>query len=176
MLNYKMIGRLPESITLFRNGKPFSATRVSLGKMQVVDRAIQVADAAMIDEFPPLGVWLGNGEYAAYAYQWAHPSGIINICAVLHIRPQRCCWTRRLSIPNDVRPDLAEGLIVDSGEISFKSANKTTLTSGFGDGYYPVFANLNFGLWLQSLIVDFKIWEIGNVIHMPGHVLDEYGI
>lgn len=176
MLNYKQIGRLPESITISRNGKPLSALRVNLGKVRVIDRTLKIADAEMIDEFPPLPVTITNGEYDVYTYQWPHPRGIVNLCAVLYVRPQRWSLTRRLSIPNEVRPDLAEGLIVDFGAVSIKSGNAITLTSGLGDGYYPVFANNNFGWWLQSLIVDFKIWEMGNVVHMPGQQVDEYGI
>lgn len=176
MLDFKEIGSLPEVISLTRNGKPFRAARFTLGKLRVSQGTIRIADAEMINEFPPLPMRVPNGEHSVVVYQWHHSRGPIDVCAIVFFRPSRWTVTRRMAIPNDVRPDLSAGLIVDSGAISIQSDNAITLTAGQGDGYYPLFANYNFGWWLQAVIVDFKIWEIGNVALMPGQKFDEFGI
>ena len=73
--------------------------------------------------------------------------------------------TRRLVIRTSIRPDLTEGIIVDSAEIALQSSNTLTIASGFGDGYYPVVANFNWGVLLQSVVVDFEASARGSPRH-----------
>jgi hypothetical protein len=176
MLDYGAIGRIPESIALNRNGKVIAAARKRLGTLRVINRTLRIADAEMIHEFPPLPVGVKNGEYEVYAYEWSHSRGPVNVCAVVLLRQQRWAISRRLTIRNNIRPDLTEGLFVDFGAVSIESDNLITLTAGLGDGYYPVFAIRNFGVFLQSIIVDFKIWKLPNLVLLPGQKLDEYGM
>jgi len=81
-----------------------------------------------------------------------------------------------LEIDNRCRPDLFEGIVVDSGHVTVAATNTITLASGLGDGYYPIFANYNFGFQLQSLILDFNVWKIRNYVILPGQRLDEFGL
>lgn len=92
-------------------------------------------------------------------------------------RAQKFAVTRRLSIRTEIRPDLNEGIIVDTGEIAIQSDDSITMQAGLGDGYYPIFVNYNFGIVSQSVVVDFKIWEVDRRIMLrPGQTLDDFGI
>jgi hypothetical protein len=177
MLDYKAVGRTPSGIRLTRNGREISAIRAPLGRVRVAGRAVRIADSAWVADVPPLPVRVADGEYDVFAYRWLHRGGDVNVCAVVRFRPPRLMVvTRRLAIHTDFRPDLTEGVIVDTGEITILSGNAITLESGLGDGYYPVVANLNYGRALQSLVVDFKLWECGKTILPSGWRSDEYGM
>ena len=176
MFFYKRIGRLPNVIHLKRNGLPITANRIKAGEIEVKGKSLTIADSAWASEVPPLPMRVDDGVYDVHSYQWQHPSGPIIVCAAICFRPQRWSITRRLNIHTDIRPDLSAGVIVDSAEITIQSGSAVKLRSGLGDGYYPVFANFNFGFFAQSLVVDFKIWELRNVIARSGQRTDEYGI
>jgi hypothetical protein len=176
MLNYRAIGRLPEFITFARNGREAKAVRMDLGSLRIQDRCLWIADPGLIDSVPPLPVRLFASKGSIHTYQWSHSEGPINVCAVVHFRRQSWATTRLLQIHTNVRPDLYEGVIVDSGDIIIRSADEIQVQSGLGDGYYPVYANYNFACIAQSVIVDFQIWHIRTIIPMDGRELDEYGI
>jgi hypothetical protein len=175
VLEHREIGNLPPSIQLSRNGRPIEARRAEIGSVTVEDGRLRIADAAWVDQVPALPVRVPRGTHPVHAYQWHHRGETINACVAISFRRQLLPVTRQLVIETDIRPDLTEGVIVDTAEVAVSASNVLRLSSGLGDGYYPVIANANLGLWLQSLVVDFKIWHLPRVILMPGQEMDEYG-
>ncbi len=176
VLNYKAIARLPDRILIFRNGWEAQANRVQRGEIDVVGHSIKIADAAYGEAVSPLPVRVPNGRHMVYSYEWNHPWGPISTCAVVQFGQPRLSVVRSLVIQNDMRPDLTEGIIVDSAEARVAGASCVTLTSGLGDGYYPVFGIFNFGFFVQAIVLDFKIWQVREVVRMPGVEIDKYGI
>ena len=176
MIDYREIGKLPPSIRLSRNDRPFEAFRTQVGSVVVDDGRIRIADAEWVDDVPPLPVRVPRGTYPVHAYQWRHRGAGINVCVAIAFRRQLLPRTRQLVIETDIRPDLTEGIIVDTAEIAIRSSNLLRLASGLGDGYYPVFAIHNLGGQLQSLVVDFKIWHVRRYILLPGQEMDEYAL
>jgi hypothetical protein len=176
MLDCRAIGRLPECLSFTRGGLEVTAARNDLGTIHVRNRRLWVADPMLLDAAAPLPLRPSDGAASVHTYVWDHPCGPINVCAVVRFRPQGWANTRRLAVRTDVRPDLAEGVIVDCGEIAIRSADAVQLRSGLGDGYYPVYANYNLGAFAQSVIVDFEVWRVRDVILLPGQQLDEFGI
>jgi hypothetical protein len=176
VLNYKAAARLPDTLPFTRNGREAKARRVPVGEVEVAGRKLRVADAAYGDETPPLPIRVPDGTHRVYAYQWDHPRGPINICAVVAFGRQRLAVARRLEIANAMRPDLTAGIIADSGEVRIASVSGITFPSGLGDGYYPVVGVFNFGLFVQAVLLDFKVWQMPHVILLPGQVLDEFGV
>lgn len=175
-IRYTTAGGVPDVIELKRNRRPISAERVLLGEIEVADRAITIADPSWVDETPRLPVRIENGVYPVYAYQWMHRSGPVNVCIVLYLSRDRWTVPRRLRIPNDIRPDLTEGVMVDTGEVAISGGNKIITQSGCGDGYYPVVANRSLRIRVQSIVVDFEVHRTANYGVGHGFKLDEYGI
>jgi hypothetical protein len=177
MLFYKTIACLPEAVRFSRNGYPIAAQRKSLGRIQIADARVWAADPQLIDDVLSLPVKCPNGEFDVFRYEWNHQNGPVNVCVVIAFRPQHWAISRRLSIHTAIRPDLTEGIIVDFGQVALRSASTISVKSGLGDGYYPVVAVYNFGVALQALIVDFKIWETRPIILCDeSRTLDKFGI
>jgi hypothetical protein len=147
-----------------------------LGEIQIVGRSLRVADPAWVDDVPGLSINIVDDAYPVYAYEWSHRTGPIIVCVVIPFLQRRWLTTRRLRIINDIRPDLTKGVIVDTGEIAIASGNQITLPSGLGDGYYPVIENRFLGVWTQSIIIDFEVYEPSNYGVGHGFILDEYGM
>lgn len=175
MFDLKAAARLPGRSKLMRNGVKLHARRVALGAVDVRDNALRIADADEADEPPGLPLCVPDGEHGVYAFQWEHSGRPVNVCAVISFRLQLFAVARPLSIDNRARPDLSEGVIVDSGNIRIAAASSLTMESGLGDGYYPVYAVRNFGLVLQAIVVDFEVWRVRNVILLDHQELDEFG-
>jgi hypothetical protein len=176
MLNAREIGRLPESIRLVRNGHELVALRKAIGTIRIANRSIWIGNPELVEQLRPLPVHPSNGDAEVYSYEWKHPRGPFDICAVISFRPQRAALPRRLRIDNrPYRPDLKDGM-VDTAEIIIRSDTSLTMPTGFGDGYYPVTANYNFGLALQSLVVDFEVWRVREVIYLTEKQFDQYRI
>lgn len=173
---YRAAGMAPDVIQLRMNRRPISAGRILLGEIRINDRSLRVADPAWVDDVPALSVRIEDGAYPVYAYEWSHRRGPITVCVVIPFLPRRWTTTRRLRISNDIRPDLTEGVIVDTGEIAIQGANQLVLRSGLGDGYYPIMENRNLVMWTQSLVIDFQIWEQRNYGVGHGFTLDDYGL
>ena len=176
MLDSTALARLPSSIRFYRNGRPVDAVREDVGSVRVDDGRLWIADAGLVERVPPLPVGVPRGTHRVCAYRWHHASGPVNVCLVVAFTRAFLPRSRRLTITTDVRPDLADGIIVDTAEVAVVGADALTERSGLGDGYYPVFANYNLGLKLQSLVVDFKLWEVRRVVLMRGSTLDDYGM
>jgi hypothetical protein len=174
---YKAIARFPDVLRLSRNGHPIEANRHHSGRIQITDSRLWVADPHFIDEVPALAVKCPNGEFDVFRYEWQHQNAPINVCLAIAFRPQSWAIARRLRIPTSIRPDLTDGIIVDFGQAAIRSASMITVDSGLGDGYYPVVAVFNYGIRLQSIIIDFKIWETRQIILLDeSRTLDKYGI
>jgi hypothetical protein len=176
MLDHKAAARLPDRLRFTRNGRNAEAGRVLLGEFEVAGRELRIADAGYADEVPPLPIRVPDGRHAVYAYQWVHARGPINVCVVVAFGRQRLAIARPLAIANDMRPDLTAGIIVDSAEVRVGSASGVTFPSGLGDGYYPVVGVFNFGLFVQAVVLDFKVWQVRQIVLLPGQVLDEFAI
>jgi hypothetical protein len=176
VLNHKSAARLPDRLRFTRNGREADAHRVQLGEIEVVGRELRVADATYEDEVSPLPVRVPNGLHAIHVYLWEHPRGSIPVCVVMAFLPQRLAVARPLVIDNNMRADLTDGIIVDSGEVRIGSASSITLASGLGDGYYPLHGIYNFGLFVQAVVLDFKVWQVRKMGLLPGQTLDEFGI
>jgi hypothetical protein len=176
MLNYRALGRLPDVIAFTRGGRTLTAIRKDLGLIRIQDRRLWIADPLLVDAAPPLPVRPPGGAASVHTYLWDHPRGPVHVCVVVRFRRQRWAAIRRLAVRTDARPDLRGGVIVDSGEVAIQSAGAVRLTSGPGDGYYPVYAAYNFGVFVQAVIVDFEVWQVRRVVLMPGQELDEFGI
>ena len=174
MLNCQLVGSLPTSIPLTRNLRLISAVRTLVGNVRIDRRGLRIADSGWSRQVPPLPIAAPSGTYPVHTYQWAHPRGPFNVCVVVRFRNPVRLKTQRLKIRANIQPDLSDGIVVDSAEIDVRSANKLTIPSGLGDGYYPVFANVNVDGQLQSAVVDFKAWEVGKVTSES--VFDEYGV
>lgn len=69
MLDYRLIGRIPDSIRLSRNGRPIEALRATVGDIQVRERSLWIADAALVTSVPRLPIRVDDGHYTIYAYQ-----------------------------------------------------------------------------------------------------------
>ena len=176
MLDHREIGNLPPSIRLSRNGRPIEARRAEIGSITVEDHKIRIADAAWADQVPALPVRVPRGSHAVHAYQWLHRIGPINVCVVVPFSSAPVVKARQLRIETDIRPDLTDGIIVDTAEVALRSSNTLTVASGLGDGYYPIIANYDADSQVQSLVVDFKVWDAGNYVLAHGQRLDEFGI
>jgi hypothetical protein len=176
VLDHKAAARLPDRLSFTRNGRAAEARRVQVGEVDVAGRELKIADAAYGNEVPPLSVRVPDGRHGINTYQWAHTDGPISICLVVAFGCQRLPVARALKIANDMWPDLTAGIIVDSAEVRIGGASHLTLSSGLGDGYYPVVAVYNFGLFLQALVLDFEVWRVREVILVPGQVLDEFAM
>src|SRR4051812_27075441 len=91
-LDYKTITRLPDTIEFNRVGRTIQARRAQLGAAVVADRTLRIADVmyegAESEQQPRLPIRPPNGSYTAYAYQWDHPDGAINVCVVVAFRAQ----------------------------------------------------------------------------------------
>jgi hypothetical protein len=176
VLDHEAVARLPHRLSFSRNGRAAEVRRVPAGEVEVAGNALRIADAAYGDEVPPLPVRVPNGRHTVYAYQWDHPQGVINVCAVVAFRRQRWAVARPLTIANDMRPDLTAGIIVDSAEVRVGGVSQVVLPSGLGDGYYPVIGVYNYALVPQAVVLDFQVWRVREVILLPGQVLDEFAI
>ncbi len=176
MLDHKAAARLPDRLHFTRNGRNAEADRVLLCELEVADRELKIADADYGDEVSPLPIRVPNGRHAVYTYRWDHARGPINVCMVVAFGRQRLAVARPLVITNDMRPDLTAGIIVDSAEVRIGSASSATFPSGLGDGYYPVVGVFNFGLFAQAAVLDFKVWQVRQVVLLPGQVQDEFAI
>ena len=176
MLDYPAIGRLPPSIQLSRNHRPIDAVRVEVGNVPVDDGRLWITDDGWEDQLPPLPIVAPVGGHPVYAYQWRHPSGDVNVCAVVWFREQVKGAAKRLRIKTHVRPDLDEGVIVDSAAVAIRGSTGLTLRSGLGDGYYPIIAVYNSDRSIQAVIADFNVWEVRKCIMMDGWELDEYAM
>ena len=176
MLDCKAAARLPESLPFFRNGRSLVAKRVVVGEIEVAGGQLKIADALCGDAAAPIPLRIPNGRHAVYAYEWDHPRGPIKVCAVLAFSKQRLATARPLTITNETRPDLTSGIIVDSAEVRIGGASHIVLTSGLGDGYYPVFGVFNFAFFTQAVVLDFRMDHAPRFILLPGQVLDEFGI
>jgi hypothetical protein len=175
MLNVVELAKRPESITFQRNGRAATARRVELGAVNVSNGQLRIADSAWVDDVPPLPVPVRSGTFPLYAYQWEHRGEAINVCLVLRLARPLFPKARQLVIETDIRPDLTEGVIVDSAEVTIKGDTSACVKSGLGDGYYPVFAVRNLFGGTQAIVVDFKLWHVARYILMPGQAQDEYG-
>jgi len=89
----------------------------------------------------------GSHLLSLYAYRWDYPCGLINVCVVVAFPRQWRPVTRPLTITNDMRPDLNAGIIVDSAEVQVSGVSQVVMTSGLGDGYYPLVGVYNAGLF-----------------------------
>ena len=176
MLGFKAAARLPDRLAFIRNGRVAETTRIRLNEITIDDNRLKIADAAYEGRIPPIPVRVPNGKHVVHIYQWNHPRGLINVCAVVAFNRQRLAGVRQLKIANDTRPDITDGFIVDSGEVRIGSESGVSLESGLGDGCYPVIAVYNFGLFLQAVVVDFKVWKVRNVVLLPGQEFDEFAI
>ena len=176
MLNHREIGKLPPLIRLSRNGRSFEARRAEIGSIDVKDGQIRIADAEWVDQVPALPIRVPCGTHAAYAYQWLHRIDPINVCVVFAFSLEQAVKSRQLRIETDIRPDLTDGIIVDTAKVAMQSSTQLTLTSGLGDGYYPIMANYDMHSEVQSLVVDFKVWKVSSYILAPGQRLDEFGM
>jgi hypothetical protein len=164
MFNYQVLGRLPEAISFTRMNSRCTARLVQLGEVRIARRRLWIADTALVDQVRPLPVWAPNGAYPIHSYEWTYEGQAVNACVIIAFRLQKWTTTRQLKVRTRIRPDLCDGIIVDSGEIAVRSLESVTVPAGLGDGYYPVVANYNLGLFLQSLVVDFKPWEVRQII------------
>jgi hypothetical protein len=176
VLDHKSAARLPEQLRFTRNGREADARRVQLGEIEVVCRELRVSDATYGDGVSPLPVRVPNGLHTVHVYLWDHPRGSIPVCMVMAFWPQRLAVARPLVIDNNMRADLTDGIIVDCGEVRISSATSVTLASGLGDGYYPVYGIYNFGLFVQAIVLDFKVWQVRKMGLLPGQTMDEFGI
>ncbi len=167
MLDHASIGGLPRSVRIPLGRGAIVAIRVEVGLLHVDDRRLWIADSRWADggwsdQVPPLPVRVPRGTFPVHAYRFSDEQDEIHACAVIAFRRASAVFSRRLAIRNVMRPDLTEGIIVDSAEIALHSSNTLAMASGFGDGYYPVVANQTWGLRLQSIVVDFEVWENGS--------------
>jgi hypothetical protein len=176
MLDYKAAARLPETIQFTRNDRSVVACRVRLGSITVAGNALLIADPSFADATAPIPVRVPEGTYPVHAYQWDHSRGAINVCVVVQFRPQWWAIARRMTIHNHYRPDITHGIIVDTAEVCVGSPSEVTLPSGMGDGVYPVAGVYNLGLFMQAVVLDFRMWEIRDVVLLPGQEFDEYRI
>jgi hypothetical protein len=176
VLDHEAAARLPERLPFSRNGRTIEVRRVRLGEIVVARQQLKIGDAAYGDDTQPIPIRVPNGRHSVHVYQWDHPRGPIYVCAVVAFGRQRWALARPLSIANNMRPDLAEGIIVDSGEVRIGSVSHVTLSSGLGDGYYPVIGVYTFGLFAQAVVLDFLVGSVREVILLPGQVLDEFAI
>lgn len=175
MLNIVAAAKLPPSISFQRNGLNATAHRADIGSVEPSDGQIRIADSAWVDTVPPLPVHVPSGLFPIHLYQWQHCGQIINACLVIPFARPFFPRAIQLSIETDIRPDLTEGVIVDSGEVAVQGLSSVVIQSGLGDGYYPVFAVKNLFGKIQSIVVDFKLWHVPRYILMPGQFQDEYG-
>jgi hypothetical protein len=176
MLNLSLAARLPDRLRFTRNGREAEANRIRLGEVEVIHSRIKLADAAYHEEMPTLRIRVPNGRWAVHVYQWNHAAGSFNVCAVISFARQRLALSRTLTIPNEIRPDMTAGMMVDSGEIWVGDESGLTFPAGLGDGYYPVVGLFNYGLFLQAIVIDLKAWHVPRVILQPGQVMDEFGM
>jgi hypothetical protein len=170
------LARLDDQLSFSRNGRTAVARRVEVGRVEITGHELRIGDAPYAHSLPPLPIRAPDGTRVVHAYQWDHRRDAIYVCVVLSFRPQRLAVARQLTIANELRPDLTAGIIVDSGEVRVGGATFVRLRSGLGDGYYPVFALYNLGLWLQAVVLDFQIYRMRRLILLPGQELDEFGI
>jgi hypothetical protein len=175
MLDLLQLGTLPATTTLQRNGRTATANRVSLGDLELMDQTITVADSDWVNDVPPLPVRVTNGVFPVYAYQWNHQGRSINICLVVRFRRPFLAKPKQLRVETNIRPDLADGVIVDSGEVTIKSKSRISVPSGLGDGYYPVYALTNMLGSIHAVVIDFKLWHVPRYFLMPNQAQDEYG-
>jgi hypothetical protein len=175
MLNVVELAKLPGSITFQRNNRPATARRVELGAINISNGHVRIADSSWVDDVPPLRVTVGSGTFPVHAYQWEHRGEAINVCLVVRFARPLFPKAQQLVIETEMRPDLSEGIIVDSAEVTIKSDTAVSVKSGLGDGYYPVFALRNLLGGTQAIVVDFKLWHVARYILMPGQAQDEYG-
>jgi hypothetical protein len=176
VLDYKAAARLPDRLRFTRNGREAEARRVLVGEIQINGRELRVADVAYGNDAPPLPVRVPDGRHRVYAYDWEHARGPIKVCAVVAFGRQRLAVARPLVISNQMRPDLTDGIIVDHAEVQIGGTSGVTLPSGLGDGYYPVIGVYNFGVSVQAIVLDLKVWQVREVVLLPGQVLDEFGV
>ncbi|MEX2188202.1 MAG: hypothetical protein WD875_15455 [Pirellulales bacterium] len=176
MIDVKAAARLPRGLKFTRNGLSADARRIEIGVVDVRDRAVHLADEDYAHDLAPLPIRVPNGRHRVYAFQWEHAGEAISVCAVISFRRQLFAVARPLLIDNPARPDLTEGIAVDSGKVHIEAATSLTIPSGLGDGYYPVFAILNFGLVVQAIVIDFEIWTVRHVILQDHQELDEFGM
>lgn len=175
-LDYCAVAALPKQLCFERLGRSIEAVLFEHGALTVTDGTMRLADAAWVERTPALRLRIPSGSYPVYTYRWMHAGRPIEVCAVVAWRRPLLSVYRPLEVPSAVRPDLSDGVAVDSGAVAFRGANTLHVASGFGDGYYPAFEVLNLGLWRQALIVDFKAWHVKRYALMRGQMLDEYGL
>lgn len=166
---------LPDRVELERNGVPFSATRSQLGALRI-DGSLRIADPEFLAMMPPLPLQVPPGTHAVHAYTWHHPAEPVHVAVALRWHEPAFPRMRRLRVGNPVRPDLDAGVMVDSARLVVAGQDRLDLPSGFGDGYYPVYAIRNAIGRSCGVVVDFKIWEVRDVIAPRGWICDAYAV
>ena len=117
----------PESFEFLRNEKTIVATRRELTSQPVTLSRVTIADAMAPEEFAPIKI--ARSEYRCFVYEWHHPRGVINVCALItptvHAAIGRLV---ELPIKQSFAPHVP-GIPVDSGEIVIQ-LSKSALPSG----------------------------------------------
>ena len=164
---------LPQSITLERNHRAIVAVAEELGTFECADGHITVGDAEGIAEFSPITV--RSGAYRVVVYQWQHPQQrLVNVALLAACADTSRGRVKHILVRQSFAPHIAD-LPVDFASVAVKIGNRTVrVQSGLGDGVYPVYVRKPFLRAANLVMVDFKIWELGKVVLLPGQEMDEY--
>ena len=109
---------LPESLVIRRGSKKLTLDRTQVGIIEI-SRNLRIADPDGLFEHDPLPVAITAGDYPVMSFQWSHPvHGCVNGLVVVSLcPPPRWLFRVPLRCPQQIRPDLQKGIMIDGGEV-----------------------------------------------------------